>query len=559
MLKLKGVLMKLYRHCLPILLIITFLFISQNYNGVSAGFTEPQPGGTILYVKPGAGGDCLSWATACDLQSALQKGIAHQIWVAEGTYTPVPATEIDREVSFELVSGAWIYGGFPSDGGDWEDRDWEANPTTLSGEIGDLGDINDNSYHVVSAIGVNYTARLDGFTITGGGRLNSTLPIENGSGGGMYSINSSPTLSNLIFTANSSYRGAGMYNENSDPSLTNVIFSNNECQYGGGMANYANSSPTLSDVTFSGNSSASFGGGIYNDESSPTLTDVTFSGNSGGRGGGIYNDSSSPTLTAVIFNGNTAISQGGGMANYYDSSPILTDVTFIENTSSWGGGMFNTGSSPTLNAVTFSGNSVYINPDSGDQGGWGGGLANSYLANPSLTNVTFSANSAEVGGGGMYNEDLSNSQLTNVTFFGNSAEVAGGGIYNGILGTNASNSELTNTIVWANSPDQIFNQAGSTIMVNYSVVQGGWEGTNNINEDPLLQPLADNGGFTLTHALGANSSAIDAGNPDPATCSSTDQRGFPRPVDGDGHGVATCDIGAFEYYHQVFLPLIKRD
>ena len=551
--------MKLYRYCLPILLIITFLFISQNYNGVSAALAVPQPGGTILYVKPGAEGDCLSWATACDLQSALQKGIAHQIWVAEGTYTPVPATEIDREVSFELVSGVWIYGGFPSDGGDWEDRDWEANPTTLSGEIGDLGDINDNSYHVVSAIGVNYTARLDGFTITGGGRLNSTLPIENGSGGGMYSINSSPTLSNLIFTANSSYRGAGMYNENSDPSLTNVIFSNNECQYGGGMANYANSSPTLSDVTFSGNSSASFGGGIYNDESSPTLTDVTFSGNSGGRGGGIYNDSSSPTLTAVIFNGNTAISQGGGMANYYDSSPILTDVTFIENTSSWGGGMFNTGSSPTLNAVTFSGNSVYINPDSGDQGGWGGGLANSYLANPSLTNVTFSANSAEVGGGGMYNEDLSNSQLTNVTFFGNSAEVAGGGIYNGILGTNASNSELTNTIVWANSPDQIFNQAGSTIMVNYSVVQGGWEGTNNINEDPLLQPLADNGGFTLTHALGANSSAIDAGNPDPATCSSTDQRGFPRPVDGDGHGVATCDIGAFEYYHQVFLPLIKRD
>ena len=559
MLKLKGVFMKLYRYCLPILLIITFLFISQNYNGVSAALAVPQPGGTILYVKPGAEGDCLSWATACDLQSALQKGIAHQIWVAEGTYTPVPATEIDREVSFELVSGVWIYGGFPSDGGDWEDRDWEANPTTLSGEIGDLGDINDNSYHVVSAIGVNYTARLDGFTITGGGRLNSTLPIENGSGGGMYSINSSPTLSNLIFTANSSYRGAGMYNENSDPSLTNVIFSNNECQYGGGMANYANSSPTLSDVTFSGNSSASFGGGIYNDESSPTLTDVTFSGNSSGRGGGIYNDSSSPILTAVIFDGNTAISQGGGMANYYDSSPILTDVTFIENTSSWGGGMFNTGSSPTLNAVTFSGNSVYINPDSGDQGGWGGGLANSYLANPSLTNVTFSANSAEVGGGGMYNEDLSNSQLTNVTFFGNSAEVAGGGIYNGILGTNASNSELTNTIVWANSPDQIFNQAGSTIMDNYSVVQGGWEGTNNINEDPLLQPLADNGGFTLTHALGANSSAIDAGNPDPATCSSTDQRGFPRPVDGDGHGVATCDIGAFEYYHQVFLPLIKRD
>jgi predicted outer membrane repeat protein len=247
------------------------------------------------------------------------------------------------------------------------------------------------------------------------------------------------------------------------------------------------------------------------------------------------------------------------MANYYDSSPILTDVTFIENTSSWGGGMFNTGSSPTLNAVTFSGNSVYINPDSGDQGGWGGGLANSYLANPSLTNVTFSANSAEVGGGGMYNEDLSNSQLTNVTFFGNSAEVAGGGIYNGLLGTNASNSELTNTIVWANSPDQIFNQAGSTTTVTYSVIQGDsiYPGEGNINADPLLQPQADNGVFTFTHALGAGSSAIDTGSP--VGCPVIDQRGFPRPVDGDGDGVATCDIGAFEYYHQVFLPLIMSD
>jgi len=557
MLKLKGVLMKLYRNCLPILLIASFLFISLNSKGVSAISTEPQPGGTILYVKPGAEGDCLSWATACDLQTALHKGIAHQIWVAKGTYTPVPATETNREVSFELISGVWIYGGFPSDGGDWEDRDWEANPTTLSGEIGNVGDISDNSYHVVSAIGVNYTARLDGFTITGGGKNVSTPPTGSGSGGGMYSINSSPTLSNLIFTANSSYRGAGMYNENSDPSLTNVIFSNNESQYGGGMANYAISSPTLSDVTFSGNSSASFGGGIYNDESSPTLTDVTFSGNSSGRGGGIYNDSSSPILTAVIFDGNTAISQGGGMANYYNSSPILTDVTFIENTSSWGGGMFNIGSSPTLNAVTFSGNSVNVRTDG--QGGWGGGLANAYLANPSLTNVTFSANSAEVGGGGMYNEDLSNPQLTNVTFFGNSAEVAGGGIYNGLLGTNASNSELTNTIVWANSPDQIFNQAGSTTTVTYSVIQGDsiYPGEGNINADPLLQPQADNGVFTFTHALGAGSSAIDTGSP--VGCPVIDQRGFPRPVDGDGDGVATCDIGAFEYYHQVFLPLIMSD
>jgi len=64
------------------------------------------------------------------------------------------------------------------------------------------------------------------------------------------------------------------------------------------------------------------------------------------------------------------------------------------------------------------------------------------------------------------------------------------------------------------------------------------------NTNPLLGWLQDNGGPTWTHALLEGSPAIDAG--DDALCPTTDQRGAPRPLDGNGDGLAVCDIGSFE-------------
>ena len=75
-------------------------------------------------------------------------------------------------------------------------------------------------------------------------------------------------------------------------------------------------------------------------------------------------------------------------------------------------------------------------------------------------------------------------------------------------------------------------------------------GGSLIGVDPLLGPLADNGGETKTHALLPGSPAIDAGND--GTCLATDQRGIPRPQG------AACDIGAFESPRFIFLPVIQR-
>jgi len=251
---------------------------------------------------------------------------------------------------------------------------------------------------------------------------------------------------------------------------------------GGGMWNYSGS-PTLTNLIFNSNS-ASYGGGMAN-TGDPALTNVTFSGNSSGyeRGGGMYNEGGNPTLTNVTFSDNS----DSGMYNWY-GSPTLTNVTFSGN--SWFG-MYNHFGSPTLTNVTFSGNS-------------GPGMDNWY-GSFSLTNVTFSGNLF-----GMFNS--------------------------------RSGGNISDSIFWGNSRAEIHNEEGFSSLAD-SVVAGGCPSraacSNVLTSDPLLGPLANNGGFTQTMALGAGSSAIDTGND--VTCASTDQRSVTRPQG------AHCDIGAYEW------------
>src|SRR5262249_55988200 len=109
-----------------------------------------------------------SWANAfTSLQSALTNASVHpgdQILGARGTYTPTSGT--GRTASFVLDAGVAVYGGFAGTETALSQRNVATNVTTLSGDIGTVGDSSDNSYHVVTSSKLDKTAILDGFTIT---------------------------------------------------------------------------------------------------------------------------------------------------------------------------------------------------------------------------------------------------------------------------------------------------------------------------------------------------------------------------------------------------------
>jgi predicted outer membrane repeat protein len=277
------------------------------------------------------------------------------------------------------------------------------------------------------------------------------------------------------------------------------------------------------------------GGGMYIVDSSPHLTNLTFLENFAiYNGGGMGNVSSSPTLTNVTFYNNES-EYGGGLYNNL-SNPSLMEVTFSSNfATARGGGMYNDDSDPTLRNVIFSNNTV--------RDYYGGGMYND-TSDPTLINVIFFNNTALLWhGGGMYNVN-SNPTLTNVTFSSNLANTTGGGIYN-----KSSHPVVTNVIVWGNTPtdDQITNVDGSLPVVTYSDIQGGFTGTGNINQDPLF---VDAG--TANLRLQLTSSAIDAGNNTAISGTTTDLDGSVRLVDiptvmdtGSGQP-PIVDIGAYE-------------
>jgi uncharacterized repeat protein (TIGR01451 family) len=171
-------------------------------------------------------------------------------------------------------------------------------------------------------------------------------------------------------------------------------------------------------------------------------------------------------ITAGQAKGDWPYNIGGGMYNY-SSDPTLTNVTFSGNSAGlYGGGMYNTfGSNPTLTNVTFSGNTAT----------WGGGMRN-YNSSPTLTTVTFSGNKAGGKGGGMSNDENSSPELTNVTFSGNEAAIYGGGMYNYSSDPTLTNVTFSgNTATWGGG---MYNNGSSPELktVTFSGNQAGGGG-----------------------------------------------------------------------------------
>ena len=238
------------------------------------------------------------------------------------------------------------------------------------------------------------------------------------------------------------------------------------------------------------------------------------------------------------------------MYNIGHSSSTLINCTFTGNSSIdySGGGLQNHNSDPTLINCTFSGNTA--DHDSAGYGGYGGALYNTGDASPTLTNCTFNGNWAYRYGGAIYNFHYSNPTLTNCTFAGNSA-VKGRALYcDSYQQQHPSDVKMANCILWDDG-NEVWNNDGSTIMITYSDVQGGWPGDGNINADPLL---VDPPGGDLH--LAAGSPGIDAGdNVSVPSSVLTDLDGRPRfwddpdtPDTGNPDGIhPIVDMGPYEF------------
>jgi hypothetical protein len=290
---------------------------------------------------------------------------------------------------------------------------------------------------------------------------------------------------------------------------------------------------TITNGAVSGSFPGNVGGGIWNDRSTLTLSNCIVTGNSGGNGpaGAIFNDHGNLTLSHCTLSSNSAAGYGGAIWNYGDNGSAFV----------------------SLNSTTVSDNTT-----TNTAGSFGGAILNDGsfgLAGLSASSSTFSGNSASQYGGAIYNNGSGsgNAQLniTGSTFSGNSAGSGGGIFHNGIGGS--ALLIIGNTLLKTGAlGENIVNNGGvvSSFGYNLSSDNGGdvlTNATDQLNKEPLLGPLADNGGPTSTHALLPGSPAIDKGKNFGLT---TDQRGEPRPFHfssitnapgGDG-----SDIGAFE-------------
>ena len=272
-----------------------------------------------------------------------------------------------------------------------------------------------------------------------------------------------------------------------------------------------------------------------------TINQATLQNGSATDGGAIYNQGV-VTMTGSTISGSKVSNLGGGIANYGDLT--VTNSTFTGNeASNLGGGIYNGG---TLNVTssTFSGNTAAR----------GGGLALESNGPVELGNVTISGNTG-TSGGGIWLADNAALTAVNVTITANTAtgQDGGGGIHTAVPLQGTGLVTLSNTIV----ADQALGPDCATEPdTNLAVVSADYnldsDDTCNLiqtndksgNLNANLLPLGNNGGLTQTHALAANSDAIDMANngvcaADPVN--NIDQRGVARPYNG------VCDIGAYEF------------
>jgi predicted outer membrane repeat protein len=262
----------------------------------------------VRYVDDSApdGGDGLSWATAFDnLQDALDlaanpRNNIEEIRLGQGAYVPTKRTETDdpRSATFQLLPGLALKGGYAGFGAaDPEERNIASFATSLTGDLsaddgppGSFTNYTENAYHVLTASGADSTAVLDGVTVTAGSACCGFEQFDPRSwGGGVHSVNGSPTLIQCTFTLNQGGRGGGAYFQGGSPDFV-------QCTWIGNRVNNTNQR----------------GGAIYLDNADSTYAGCTFTQNLATRGGAIYCRNANGTVADCTFSQNLAV---GGNTN----------------------------------------------------------------------------------------------------------------------------------------------------------------------------------------------------------------------------------------------------
>lgn len=256
-----------------------------------------------------AGGDGLSWATAFNsLSDAITAAgtcpNVTAVWVKAGTYQPAAGQ------SFSMVNNLAIIGGFAGTETTLAQRNLALGYNSiLQGNGGRVIHNNDN--------GLNNSAVLDGFVITGGN--------TNVTGGGIFNYYASPIIRNCVFTGNtatSAQGGGGASNHGGTPDFINCIFSNNTAQWGAGFRTYGQA--RLINCTFAGNASNSGGAAIANEIEGAIVTNTIIWSN---------NTNSLTSPAGIDGNGTPAVTYsmgqnvGSGTGNRDSISPLFVNVT----------------------------------------------------------------------------------------------------------------------------------------------------------------------------------------------------------------------------------------
>lgn len=353
--------------------------------GTAAGWGV-VPRQHVVFVDALAAGanDGTSWTDAfADLQDALAAVQAgDEIWVAAETYTP---SDTDATLSFVVPSGVALYGGFVGGEVLREQRDWQANETILSGDIGrddvvgsgsgwyynwNIG--TSNSGHVIDVSGCTPDTVVDGFTLANGSTGPAGTPAGDPLrfGGGVYASNGSPTVRNCTIThcLAGFGSGAGLYSNGGNPLVENCRFLENYAHAGAGagLTIVGGGGATILDCEFARNHAV-----------------ATSSSAGDGDGAGIFFWADGALVVErTRFEGNVArpfygvgdeLGYGGGIFTWTGAQVL--DCEFVGNRANFGAGMITWSDANVTNSL-FVGNVVVPQPNDPypENGGYGAGL-----------------------------------------------------------------------------------------------------------------------------------------------------------------------------------------